>query len=138
MPKSRDIIASRVWVVVAARDMPVRDMRDCGWVAARDVVDLFVAVRAVVARVAVAVRDMVDAGRDMIFLFVAVRDDTVVFDCVRDRIVWAPRVDMFWVVRADVFCDRVAFFATAATAPSQIGTAKNTAKNRFRALISFL
>ena len=124
-------------VIVAARDIPPRVVRDCGTVAVRDMADLFIAVRGVVARV-VAVRDIVDVGRDVIFLFVAVRDDTVVFDCVRDFVVSVLRADMFCVVRATEFCERDVFFATAATAPSQIGTAKNTAKNRFRALISFL
>lgn len=124
-------------VIVVARDIPPRVVRDCGTVAVRDMVDLFIAVRGVVVRV-VAVRDIVDVGRDVIFLFVAVRDDTVVFDCVRDFVVSVLRADMFCVVRATEFCERDVFFATAATAPSQIGTAKNTAKNRFRALISFL
>ena len=46
LPKSRDITVSRV--VVAARDMPPRVVRDCGIVAARDVFDLFVVARGAV------------------------------------------------------------------------------------------
>ena len=82
-------------------------------------------------------RDMVFSGRDVMFLFIALREETVLFDCVRDRTAPEPRMDVeFDVERADAVCDRVVFFATAATAPSQIGTAKNMAKNRFRPFIS--
>ena len=55
---------------------------------------------------------------------------------VRDFIVPELRAFVAGAVRVAEFCVRTAFFATAATAPPDIGTAKHMAKNRFRPFIS--
>ena len=136
LPKSRCITVSRV---IAARDNnPPRELR---FVATRAFDNVGLAVRANVVRadvVRVTSCVLVVAARDTIFLFVDVRAEFVEFDAVLDFTVVEFLGNVDCVCRTGEFCERVEFFATAATAPSQIGTAKHAAKNRFRAFISFL
>ena len=139
LPKSRCITLSRLMIVlVAARESPERKLRGAD-VAERADVFCFAAVRADVVRPPDAVLVVVGVVRDMAFLFCGTgREEIVGFGVVvvRDFIVAVLRTFVVGAGRVAEFCVRTEFFATAATAPPDIGTAKHMAKNRFRPFIS--